>query len=111
MRSLQEPFALFQSCTPDIPDDAWVLEWVAARPEFRRRGLVRALLEHTLETGRRAGHRTAVIGILIGNEPALRAYQKVGFRLCDERRRREFADRMGAPGTAQLRLELAAGQP
>ncbi len=107
MSALAPAFAAFQAATPEIPDDAWCVEWVATRPEFRGRGLVRALLERILDQGRGAGHETAVIGILIGNTPARRAYEKVGFRMYAERRSGELEGMLGTPGTAQLRMRLA----
>ena len=45
---------------------------------------MRVLLEEILAAGRRRGHRQAQISILIGNTPAERAYEQVGFRKADE---------------------------
>jgi len=85
-------------CFPEQPPEAWIVEWVATRPEFRRRGLVERLLEQILAVGRARGHRVAQISILIGNTPAERAYEKVGFRMADEKRTPEFEATIGAPG-------------
>ncbi len=59
--------------------DAWVVEWVACLPEFRRRGLIERLLRTILETGRQRGHKIAYVSFYIGNLSAQRAYEKVGF--------------------------------
>jgi translation initiation factor 4G len=107
MSELDPRFAPFQACAPEPPDDAWVVEWVATRPEVRGRGLVHALLERILADGRSAGHRTASVGVLIGNTPARRAYEKVGFRVLRERRDRRLEELIGAQGIAELRLDLA----
>ncbi|MCW5889724.1 MAG: GNAT family N-acetyltransferase [bacterium] len=94
-------FKPFLTCVPDQPAGTWIVEWVATRPEFRRRGLVDALLEEILARGRRAGYRDAQISILMGNDPARRAYEKTGFTLQRERTHPEFAELMGCPGIAQ----------
>lgn len=99
-------FAPQQTCHLARPPDSWVVEWVATRPEHRRRGLVAALLETILERGRDRGHATAEIGVLVGNEPARRAYEAAGFRVYDERRHPDFEAAIGAPGVAYLRRAL-----
>ncbi len=103
--------AVFLGCLPEDAPGAWVVEWVATRPEFRRRGLVRDLLEAELEEGRRRGHEIAQIMILIGNTPAQRAYERAGFALADEKRSAEFESATGSPGLARLLRPLRAGGP
>ena len=99
-------FVPFLTCVPEQPDGMWIVEWVAARPEFRRRGLVDTLLGEILTDGRRRGYERAQIGVLIGNTPAERAYLKAGFRLDVERRHPDFEALMGCPGISQLRRSL-----
>lgn len=97
-------------CLPEDVPGAWAVEWVATDPAHRRRGLVDALVQAALDEGRARGHRTAQILILIGNEPARRAYEKAGFRPADERRSPEVAAAIGAPGYLQLRRPLGASR-
>jgi ribosomal protein S18 acetylase RimI-like enzyme len=85
---------------------AWVVEHVATRPEFRRRGLVERLIYETLEMGRQRGAKTADIGVLIGNDPAQRAYEKCGFEVVIEKRDAEFEQVYGSPGARMLRRAL-----
>ena len=85
---------------------AWVVEHVATKPEFRRRGLVERLISETLETGRERGAKTADIGVLIGNDPAQRAYEKCGFEVVIEKRDAEFERVYGSPGARMLRRAL-----
>jgi ribosomal protein S18 acetylase RimI-like enzyme len=85
---------------------AWVVEHVATRPEFRRRGLVERLLHEMLDRGRERGATTADIGVLIGNEPAQRAYQKCGFEVVIEKRDAEFERVYGSPGARMLRRAI-----
>jgi len=89
-------------CTFDTLDGAWVIESVATIPEFRRRGLVDALMAEILEAGRTRGHRLAQLTILIGNVAAQRAYEKAGFRVRDEKRHRDFQALLGAPGFMRM---------
>jgi ribosomal protein S18 acetylase RimI-like enzyme len=99
-------FVPFLTCVPEQPPGMWIVEWVAARPEFRRRGLVDALLNEVLTDGRRRSYERAQIGVLIGNTPAERAYLKAGFRPDVERRHPDFEALMGCPGISQLRRSL-----
>jgi ribosomal protein S18 acetylase RimI-like enzyme len=93
-------------CFPDMPDGTWIVENVGTRSDRRRRGLVGSLLEDALESGRRRGHREAQISCLIGNDPAQRAYEKLGFRVVEERVDPEFERRLGAPGFFRLKVAL-----
>jgi translation initiation factor 4G len=85
---------------------AWVVENVATRPEFRRRGLIDRLMEQMLERGRQRGAKTADIGVFIGNDPAQRAYEKHGFHVVDEKRDAAFEAVYGTPGARMLRRGL-----
>ena len=77
-------------CAPDHVDGAWVVENVATLPEFRRKGLVDTLLVEILDRGRSRDAATADIGVLVGNDPAQRAYEKAGFAVTGEKRHPEF---------------------
>jgi translation initiation factor 4G len=96
------------SCTASGPDEheAWVIENVACRPEYRGRGLVAVLLAHALMLGRGRGFPDAQISFVIGNHPAERAYAKAGFSLIEERRHPDFEAATGAPGLKRLGVAL-----
>jgi len=96
----------FLKCAPESPDDVWIVEWVATKPEFRGRGLVRSLLEEILEEGRRRDYRRAQISLLIDNHPAQRAYESAGFKVVDEKRHPEFEMTFGSPGIRRLMRDL-----
>ena len=85
---------------------AWVIENVATRPEFRRRGLVERLVHEMMERGRQRGAKTADIGVFIGNEKAQRAYEKLGFAVVDEVRNAAFEAAYGSAGARMLRRAL-----
>ncbi len=92
----------FLTCVVEPSPDAWVVEWVATRPAFRRRGIIRGLLLDVLDVGRRRGHRNAQITVLIGNTAAQCAYERVGFEVVEERRHEDFARALGCPGIARM---------
>jgi ribosomal protein S18 acetylase RimI-like enzyme len=98
--------AVAKTCNPETPDDHWVVEWVATRPELRGRGLVSRLLGEILDEGRARGYRRAQISLLIGNAPAQSAYQSAGFRVVDEKRHPDFEAALGAPGIRRMQREL-----
>ncbi len=99
MASLGSPF-------PEIPLDRWVIEWVATVPEFRGRGLIGTLLAKILQRGRDAGYDKAQVGYLIGNTPAMRAYEAVGFKTVDEKLDSDFEAVLGCPGIATMHADL-----
>lgn len=90
------------TCTFGELDDTWIVESVATMLEFRRRGLVDALMSEVLELGRQRGRRVAQLTVMIGNTPAQRAYEKVGFRVRDEKRHPDFEAALGAPGFMRM---------
>jgi translation initiation factor 4G len=97
---------LIASCMSDEPANAWVIENVATRPEFRRRGLVDRLLTRALDRGRDLGFEIAQISVFLGNEPARACYIKHGFAHVDEKRSLEFEALMGFPGIERLQRAL-----
>ena len=87
------------SCTfGDDDAPTWTIENVATRPQFRRRGLVQALLEEAVVRGRAAGFPEAQITFFIGNAAAEAAYAKAGFVFDQEKRHPDFEAAVGAPG-------------
>jgi len=91
---------------PDHLPGVWIVEHVATKPEFRRRGLVERLMGEILDAGRGRGATIADIGVYIGNDPAQRAYEKCGFRVIDEKRSAAFEAAYGSPGVRALRREI-----
>ncbi|WP_167133420.1 GNAT family N-acetyltransferase [Paramicrobacterium chengjingii] len=48
-------------------------------PEMRGRGLARVLLRSVTERARELGASRLVLNVIVGNEPAIRAYESAGF--------------------------------
>lgn len=94
-----------------IPGTALRVEWVATVPAFRRRGLVRRLLERLLAESSARGLSQAFVGTAIGNGAALRAYQAAGFEVFAECRHVDFEALYGSPGLTFLRIDLSRLRP
>jgi len=94
------------TCTHEYERDAWIVENVATLAEWRRHGLSGALLEKILERGREHRRRVAQLTVLIGNTPAIRVYEKHGFKISAEKRSAKFEAALGAPGMYQMTCEL-----
>ena len=93
---------------PDIGAD-FAIESVATVPECRRRGLVQALVEKVAGDGAARGCRLAQITTYVGNDAAIAAYEKSGFRVRDERRCAELQQILNVDGFVRLTRELTAG--
>jgi ribosomal protein S18 acetylase RimI-like enzyme len=91
---------------PEHDAGTWIVENVATLPDYRRRGLVDALLSEVLERGRRRGATRAGIGVMIGNDRAQWAYERAGFRVFAEKRHPDFEAVWGAPGLRALARTL-----
>jgi ribosomal protein S18 acetylase RimI-like enzyme len=76
----------------------WLIEHVASLPMYRGRGLVQALIDRALLTGKSAGFARASISFLIGNEAAQRCYAKAGFTFAEEKRDFDFEAMTNAAG-------------
>jgi translation initiation factor 4G len=90
------------TCISDTPEDRWIVEWVALKPEARGKGVAAALLAAVFERGRAAGFTKTQLSVLLGNTPALRTYERAGFSVVDEKRHPDFEAVFGAPGVARM---------
>jgi len=90
---------------PDIAAD-FAIESVATLPEYRRHGLISALIDKMLRDATGRGCRLAQITTYLGNEPALGAYEKNGFKVRDEKQCPEVQRILGVPGFVRLTREL-----
>jgi ribosomal protein S18 acetylase RimI-like enzyme len=90
---------------PEIGAD-WRIDNVATIPEYRRRGLADMLVNEMVQEGINRKCKLAQIELLIGNDAAQITYEKVGFRVLDEKRSPEFAGALGAPGLRRLVRDL-----
>jgi ribosomal protein S18 acetylase RimI-like enzyme len=104
--SYQRVAPIWAACRPpDIAAD-FTIESVATLPEYRRRGLIGALIEEVLQDASQRGCRLAQITTYIGNDAALAAYEKSGFKVLDEKRCAEVEQILGVPGFVRLTRAL-----
>jgi len=104
--SLQSVAPMWTACMPpDIGAD-FAIESVATRPEYRRRGLINALIDEVLRDAIRRGCKLAQITTYLGNDAAVSAYEKAGFKVLDEKRCTELQMILGAPGFVRLTRQL-----
>jgi GNAT superfamily N-acetyltransferase len=71
----------YLSCTLEAAAGRMKLNKLYLLPEFHGRGLGRRMIERALETARDAGARTVHLQVNRGNAPAIRAYERAGFRV------------------------------
>jgi ribosomal protein S18 acetylase RimI-like enzyme len=104
--SYQRVGPIWETCMPpDIGAD-FVIENVATLPEYRRRGLIGALIDEALGEASGRGCKLVQITTFIGNDPARRAYEKSGFQVLDEKRCAEMEKILGVPGFLRLTRPL-----
>jgi ribosomal protein S18 acetylase RimI-like enzyme len=59
--------------------DAWLIANVAVHPDYRRRGIARAVVRYALEMIRHRGGRKVYLQVDAANESAVRMYREIGF--------------------------------
>ena len=93
-------------CMPQVVEGAWVIDRGATKDEARRKGAASQLLEAIMDEGTGLGFGRVQTNIFIGNEPAIKLYEKAGFAIAEEKAD-EFFDRMiGAPGMVSLTRDI-----
>ena len=90
-----------------VSDELHILS-VATLPEFRRRGLGRALLRHVIEFARTRGGRTVLLEVRPSNHAALDLYRAFGFETA-RIRPRYYADNM--EDAIEMTLALSPPEP
>jgi ribosomal protein S18 acetylase RimI-like enzyme len=95
------------SATPKAPEDAFYIDALATSPDFRRRGVARALLEEAERRARAAGLPWLALDTTAANEGARRLYESYGFEVGEERPARPpipalvgYVKRLGEPPPA-----------
>jgi ribosomal protein S18 acetylase RimI-like enzyme len=106
MASYQRIAPIWTACMPSDAGADFAVESVATLPEYRRRGLVRALLDAVLEDAVRRGSKLAQITTYLGNDAAQSAYEKSGFHVLDKKRCSELETILGVPGFLRLTRAL-----
>jgi ribosomal protein S18 acetylase RimI-like enzyme len=104
--SYQRIAPMWTACMPpDIGAD-FAIESVATLPEYRRRGLIQALIDEMGRDAIRRGCKLAQITTFTGNDAARYAYEKSGFKIQDEKLCAELEKMLGVPGFLRLTRQL-----
>lgn len=92
--------------TKEAESDEYLVAHVAVAPEFRRRGIATQLLAEAEKEAGEQGYTKLVLEVEIGNNNALKAYEKFGFTkvLTTEFKRR--AKILGCPGYYKMLKQL-----
>jgi ribosomal protein S18 acetylase RimI-like enzyme len=106
LTALRQRLAPVWSCFPPEIGADWRIYYVATVSEYRRRGLANLLVKEMIQKGIKRECKLAQIELLIGNDAAQATYEKLGFRVLDEKRSSEFADALSAPGLRRLVRDL-----
>jgi len=83
-----------------------IVENVATYEEFRGRGFTSELLAHAVERGKDGGFKGLQLTVLLGNDPAIRAYEKAGFKMEKTKEHKKFEKAFSCPGTGQMLLRF-----
>jgi ribosomal protein S18 acetylase RimI-like enzyme len=94
------------ACLPQGIENAWVIDSVATMPEHRGRGVAERLLQAVMAEGKKFGYPMVQVNMYIGNESALRLYQKLGFTITEEILDPYFESKVGSPGILSLARKL-----
>lgn len=96
-RAVLERLAASRELFAPVSADEFYISRVAVTPDLRGRGLGRRLMSECLAAGRAAGYDRFCLDVSAGNEPAVRLYRSLGFRVEADRR---------AAGMRYLRMTL-----
>jgi ribosomal protein S18 acetylase RimI-like enzyme len=95
-----------QRAIPESPREALYVDALATAPEFRRRGVARALLAAAEEEARRQGLIRVCLETEADNRPARRLYKSCGFVVVADGRRVR-----GVPRFVSYVREIGATRP
>ena len=95
-----------QRCMPPKQPGVWTIEWVAVKKSLQRQGIVGHLLREAFESGIDQSLQKSQVSTYVGNQAAIGAYAKAGFRVDRERRDPALEDLLGVPGMVTMVSEL-----
>ena len=79
---------------------------VAVEKSLQRQGIVGRLLREAFEAGLDRSLRRSQVSTYVGNQAAIGAYAKAGFRVDRERRDPALEDMLGVPGMVTMVSEM-----
>jgi ribosomal protein S18 acetylase RimI-like enzyme len=89
-----------------FPDNILIIGNVATFPRFRRQGTAKVLLEDALAQARREGYDEIQLSVMIGNDAAQEAYEKMGFKVLQTKTSPALEKKLGCTGYHRMSLKL-----
>ena len=89
-------------CMPAIIDGVWMIDRGATKEEIRRQGAASQLIDAVIAEAVEKGFSKVQVNIFLGNEPAIKLYEKAGFAVAEEKADEFFERMIGAPGMMSL---------
>lgn len=99
-------FETMRHCLPPAQPGTWIVEWVAVAMAHRGQGIAGQLLRKILALGADRSLCRSQVSTFLGNQPAINAYRKVGFRIEREYRDPDLAALLGTSGVLTMTREL-----
>ena len=93
-------------CMPQIADGAWVIDRGATKSEDRRQGAASQLVEELIAEAKGQGFGKVQTNVYIGNESAIKMYEKAGLTILEEKPDEFFEKMIGAPGMVSMGKDI-----
>lgn len=106
LMELGKRFAVWEATDPGRAAGFLVLENAATFEEYTGRGFMSSLLESAIKRARSEGFPGLQLTAMLGNDPAIRVYEKVGFRMDETKESAEFEAAFGSPGAGRMILDF-----
>ena len=93
-------------CIPVVIDGVWMLDRGATKEDARRQGAASQLTEAGIAEAAEKGFSKVQVNVYIGNDPAIKMYEKAGFTVAEEKIDEFFERMIGAPGMVSLTKDI-----
>lgn len=101
-----ERIATFLLVEPEIDRQTWVLDFMTVSEGCEPLPVFVELLKKSLLTARLKGYRKAQTMVEIGSSDTQILFEKLGFKVIDEKRSELYAEQFGRPGIKRLQMAL-----
>jgi hypothetical protein len=102
----QERIATYLLVEPSTDRQTWILDFMTVSEGCEPLPVFAELLKKSLLTARLKGYRKAQSMIEIGSYDIEILYEKLGFKVIDEKRSELYAEQFGRPGIKRLQMAL-----
>ena len=89
-----------------FPENVLIICNIATFPEYRRKGATSYLLENAIEQAREEGYSEVQLSVMIANDTAQKAYEKMGFEVVHTKTSPTLEKKLGCQGFHRMALKL-----